>query len=317
MEWKEDYRMSEKQQLKVLYLLKDKRRTVGIEALNVITGNRVIMPMSTLWNNRHNIDLINAILTMSGVVRAQHGNLETKDISEFKYGDTQFDLMDSLDNKSLLKLYCGTRNQIKSKKMTSKGVRSGHYGKGLYASNIVSVPVQELGEGPKGTILELIVDLRGLLVYEFTDVLVWALYIAYNNGAITEKYKDKVASIIKPLEKYDVIVGPAINDKTITSIKMFLSDEMTYNALKEYVVYMSYGKQYIFKTEKALKNMRIQNSVSLDNIDLQGWLESSRRVDNSKQKEINDILMSLDEKFGVIFTDIFNKCKITYKGVQR
>lgn len=307
----------DKQQLKVLYLLKDKRRTVGIEALNVITGNRVIMPMRTLWDNRHNIELINAILTMSGVVRAQHGNLEIKDISDFKYGDTQFDLMDSIDNSSLLKLYYGTKNTIKSKKVTSREVRVGHYGKGVYTSNVVSVPVQELGEESKGTILEIIVDMRGLKAYEFNDVLVWALYIAYNNGAITEKYRDKVDSILKPLEKYDVIIGPAINNKIIASIKMFLNDEMTYNALKEYVVYMSYGRQYVFKTEKSLKNMRIQNSVSLDNIDLQGWLESSRRIDSSKQKEINDILMSLDEKFGVVFTDIFNKCKITYRGVQR
>jgi hypothetical protein len=68
--------------IEILSILKDKDKTVGVECLDLSTGNKELLSIATLRVNRNVILCDNAVILKTGYVRGKNGSLPVKYIEE-------------------------------------------------------------------------------------------------------------------------------------------------------------------------------------------------------------------------------------------
>lgn len=91
--------------------------------------------------------------------------------------------------------------------------------------------------------------------YEFTDDVLWAIYIGYNRYSLDLKEYPKILRKIQQINKQDVIIGYIADDKISNVYSDFIAGNISDKTLTEALKLVKYGKQAALKTSKACKSI--------------------------------------------------------------
>ncbi len=203
-------------------------------------------------------------------------------------------------------LYHGSKSGIIGK-IQPRSRNSCDFGCGFYMGTSVK-HVSDLVcsfDDPKIYTLQL--NLTGLKVLELPLGSEWCYVVAYNRGTLEHKKNTKLYKIFSQfLDGYDVIIGKIANDRIYNSLSQFYQNAMTDTALYQCLSFMDLGMQFVCKTEKACKNIKIISESKI----IQAELLEMRKT---KEKEIGSIVSKTEQirvsnlRNGLFFNEIIEK----------
>lgn len=99
-------------------------------------------------------------------------------------------------------------------------------------------------------------DLSNLKVMTFDVSIEWALAISYYRGMLDEyKNSQKLQKIITQVENADVIIAPIADNTIFDLVNEFARGDITDIQLANALSSSFIGKQYVYRTVKALKSL--------------------------------------------------------------
>lgn len=101
-------------------------------------------------------------------------------------------------------------------------------------------------------------NLNNLKIYKFNVNTEWMITIAYFRGWLDD-YKDSslIQKLISKISNYDVIVAPIADNRMFDIIAEFVENEITDEQCRHALSATNLGFQYVLKTNKALKNIKL------------------------------------------------------------
>lgn len=194
-----------------------------------------------------------------------------------------------MEIKERLLLYHGSKNGINGEIMPISR-RNCDFGPGFYMGTEQKQPLTLICNFPHAKFYTLELNVKDLRILNLDTGLDWALFIAYNRGKMKKAEKSNLYQKYASMRNdYDVICGYIADDRMFVVLDRFFDGEITDKALIESLSALKLGKQYAAITEKACRNIKILEEVSLSTeqrAELIKLSEKNRREGISKAEEI-------------------------------
>lgn len=183
------------------------------------------------------------------------------------------------------------------------------FGTGFYLGDNQQQAENRICSYPDGKIYEIELDLTKLKVYTFTDDSLWALYIGSNRGRINISDYPKLKSLTDRFNsEYDVIIGMIADDKIAASFNDFANGNITDKALTECLKAVTYGKQYVIKTENGCQKLKIINEYPLSEESRKGALKWGQSLKSELDQRLDEIKKSY-RRSGLYIDEVLEKYK--------
>lgn len=130
------------------------------------------------------------------------------------------------------------------------------FGQGFYLGETYEQALSFVCENKQSSVYSFTCDLENLNVLEFNCSLEWMLAICYYRGTLGN-FSDStiVKEIIQKIDDADVIIAPIADNRMFYIMTLFAGGEINANVALHSLSASKLGKQYIFKTQKALKQI--------------------------------------------------------------
>ncbi|MBQ9329029.1 MAG: DUF3990 domain-containing protein [Solobacterium sp.] len=200
--------------------------------------------------------------------------------------------------------YHGSRYGIDQ--ITADGSRlTSDFSRGFYCSESLGAAVSFVEEYQSSSVYAFKADLSGLKTFEFDCDLDWMLAISYFRHKLSNYQSHKyISSILDKLSGKDVIIAPIVDNKMFEILNQFSNGEITSVQALHSLSASRLGKQYVFKTSKAINSLifldryylcdeershSILSSIDRNKI-IQTKLDLAKREYRGKGKYIDEIL---------------------------
>lgn len=171
--------------------------------------------------------------------------------------------MNMVDTDERVILYHGSRSGIHGTIAPISRQRC-DFGKGFYMGTERMQPLTLICNYPNARLYTLNVDLSGLRILDLEIGLEWALLIAYNRGKMEAVKHSTIYKHFADLSiGCDMIIGHIANDRMFVVLDRFFNGEITDLALINSLSALKFGKQYVAKTEKACRKIKIIDEQEL------------------------------------------------------
>lgn len=130
------------------------------------------------------------------------------------------------------------------------------FGQGFYLGETYEQALSFVCENKQSSVYSFTCDLENLNVLEFNCSLEWMLAICYYRGTLGI-FSDStiVKEIIQKINDADVIIAPIADNRMFYIMTLFAGGEINANVALHSLSASKLGKQYIFRTQKALKQI--------------------------------------------------------------
>lgn len=163
---------------------------------------------------------------------------------------------DLLKETSLKKvLFHGSKRGLEN--ISIEGSRKNcDFGQGFYLGETYEQALSFVCENKQSSVYSFTCDLENLNVLEFNCSLEWMLAICYYRGTLGI-FSDStiVKEIIQKINDADVIIAPIADNRMFYIMTLFAGGEINANVALHSLSASKLGKQYIFKTQKALEQI--------------------------------------------------------------
>ena len=185
-------------------------------------------------------------------------------------------------------LFHGAKDEIVGDFDLNHSKNDNDFGKALYFGESLEQSAMYVSHYKKSSIYIVDANLNGLKGINFDVDLRWMLAIALYRGRL-EEYKDSklLTEIKKEIEKADYIVAPIADNKMFSIINNFIDGELTDEQCCHCLSATDLGKQYVIKTEKAIKQLKIIDRLYMCDSEKESYLkerEESVKLGNDKVK---------------------------------
>ena len=142
-------------------------------------------------------------------------------------------------------------------KVTVTGSRENcDFGKGFYLGETYNQALAFVCENEKSSVYSFRYSLSNLKIKEFDCSLDWMIAICYYRGMLGDYSNNKmVKDVVSKVEKADVVVAPIADNKMFYIMAQFTDGEINADVALHSLSASKLGLQYIFKTDRALKNL--------------------------------------------------------------
>jgi len=195
---------------------------------------------------------------------------------------------DYSNNKNVI-LFHGAKTNIEGKLKISKSRDDNDFGRGFYCGETLEQSAMFIANYPKSSlyILKFNKDIK-LKSFKFNVDRNWMLAISYFRKKI-ESYKNNkiIKNILKKLEKVDYIIAPIADNRMFQIIDEFIEGQITDVQCQHCLSSTNLGFQYVFITEKSLKNISILHHCYLANVEKEYYLkirQEDNKIGNDKVK---------------------------------
>lgn len=153
-------------------------------------------------------------------------------------------------------LFHGSRDGLSE--ITVTGSRDNcDFGNGFYLGENYNQALSFVCEKENSSVYSFRYSLDGLKIKKYSCNLEWMLAICYNRGTIKNYINSKkVKEVISEFQDVDVIIAPIADNKMFYIMSQFAEGEINTDAALHSLSASSLGLQYIFKTDKALNNLK-------------------------------------------------------------
>lgn len=168
------------------------------------------------------------------------------------------------------------------------------FGKGFYLGETYNQALSFVCEKEKSSVYSFRYSLGGLKIKRFDCNLEWMIAICYYRGTLREYASNQmVRKIIAEIEAADVIIAPIADNKMFYVMAQFTDGEINADVALHSLSASKLGRQFIFKTDKALQNLVPIEKYYLSNPER----EDCRKLLNERSYEIDTKLKLAKREF--------------------
>lgn len=203
--------------------------------------------------------------------------------------------LDNLQNGHKL-LFHGAKSEIIDELEINRSRKNNDFGQGFYTGEKYEQAISFISGFDKSCVYMLDFCDKDLKHKQYGVNQEWMMTIAYYRGALEEyKHHPIVKKLAEESRLYDYIIAPIADNRMFQIINSFIYGEITDEQCKHCLSATNLGSQYVFITEKSLKNLKL--------------VERCYVSDNERQYYKN--LRSSDTKLG---DDKVKLARIKYRG---
>lgn len=203
--------------------------------------------------------------------------------------------LDNLQNGHKL-LFHGAKSEIIDELEINRSRKNNDFGQGFYTGGKYEQAISFISGFDKSCVYMLDFCYKDLKHKQYGVNQEWMMTIAYYRGALEEyKHHPIVKKLAEESRLYDYIIAPIADNRMFQIINSFIYGEITDEQCKHCLSATNLGSQYVFITEKSLKNLKL--------------VERCYVSDNERQYYKN--LRSSDTKLG---DDKVKLARIKYRG---
>lgn len=186
----------------------------------------------------------------------------------------QFYVEDVVNNSNIL-LFHGAKTNIEGPLCLDYSKRNNDFGPGFYCGESLEQSAMFVASYPSSSLYMLKFNCSNLKGKEFNVNRDWMLMIAYFRGRLGEyANSDIIKSLVDEMNDIDYIVAPIADNRMFEIIDQFIDGEITDVQCQHCLSATNLGKQYVFISEKALKQIEILEHCFLANAEKEYYLNS-------------------------------------------
>lgn len=172
-------------------------------------------------------------------------------------------------------LFHGAKTKIEGMLRTDCSKRRNDFGAGFYCGESLEQSAMFVATYPASSLYMLTFDSTGLKGKEFGVSREWMLLIAYFRERLGG-YADSgvIRTLIKQVEGVDYIVAPIADNRMFEIIDRFIDGEITDEQCKHCLSATNLGKQYVFVTDEALRQVELLERCYLTGAEKEFYLFS-------------------------------------------
>lgn len=165
---------------------------------------------------------------------------------------------EELAEPSEVLLFHGAKTKIEGALRTDCSKRKNDFGQGFYCGESLEQSAMFVATYPASSLYMLRFRKEGLIGKEFGVSRDWMLLIAYFRERLGV-YADSevIRTLIKQVEGVDYIVAPIADNRMFEIIDQFIDGEITDEQCRHCLSATNLGKQYVFVTERALRQAEL------------------------------------------------------------
>lgn len=179
------------------------------------------------------------------------------------------------------------------------------FSNGFYCSTKLDSAISFVEDIPSSSVYVYKANISKVKFYEFKCDLEWMIAISYFRNKLYE-YKDSkyVKDIVKKTKGVDVVIAPIADNKMFEVLNQFANGEITSTQALHSLSASRLGKQYVFKTKKAISQLQFldrfylcekeRNASKLSSFDnsniIQTKLDLAKREYRRQGQYIDEIL---------------------------
>lgn len=184
------------------------------------------------------------------------------------------------DNKELL-LFHGAKKGLDGDIDIDKSDKNNDFGKGFYLSQSFEAAATYVAGFPNSSVYQILFDNKGLKYVTFHVTAEWMIAIAFYRGRIQEYADSKIVKkIVESINDADYIIAPIADNRMFSIINSFIDKEITDEQCKHCLSATNLGYQYVIKSPKAIKRLKIIEKCYLCSEEKNDYLE--KRKDYTK-----------------------------------
>ena len=155
-------------------------------------------------------------------------------------------------------LFHGAKSEIKGEIDVAFGRTNNDFGQGFYAGESYEQAVSFVSGFDKSSAYYLDFNPKGLKLKEYNVDQEWMMTIAYYRGALND-YENHpiVKKIVSKSRDCDYVIAPIADNRMFQIINSFIEGEITDEQCKHCLAATNLGNQYVFISEKSIKNLRM------------------------------------------------------------
>ena len=172
-------------------------------------------------------------------------------------------------------LFHGAKTKIEGALRTDCSKRRNDFGAGFYCGESLEQSAMFVATYPASSLYMLTFDRTGLKGKEFGVSREWMLLIAYFRERLGA-YVDSgvIRELVRTVEGVDYIVAPIADNRMFEIIDQFIDGEITDEQCKHCLSATNLGKQYVFVTDKALRQVELLERCYLTGAEKEFYLFS-------------------------------------------
>lgn len=130
-------------------------------------------------------------------------------------------------------------------------------------------------------------NLNDLKIYKFNVNAEWMIAIAYFRGWLND-YKDSplIKRLVSKLSDYDVIIAPIADNRMFDIIAEFVENEITDEQCRHALAATNLGFQYVLKTNKTLKNVKLLKEMYVCQKEKEHCLDNRNTLTNNGAQKV-------------------------------
>ena len=182
---------------------------------------------------------------------------------------------EELTGASEVLLFHGAKTKIEGPLRTDCGKRRNDFGPGFYCGESLEQSAMFVATYPASSLYMLRFCRSGLCGKEFEVSRDWMLMIAYFRerlGAYADS--ELIRELVQKTEGVDYIVAPIADNRMFEIIDQFIDGEITDEQCRHCLSATNLGKQYVFLTDKALKQVELLERCFLTGAEKEFYLFS-------------------------------------------
>lgn len=181
-------------------------------------------------------------------------------------------------NKSEVLLFHGAKTQIEGELRLDFSKKKNDFGAGFYCGESLEQSAMFVSTFPSSSLYMLKFNRVGLKGKEFSVNRDWMLMIAYFRERLGE-YADAaiINELVKEVQGIDYIVAPIADNRMFEIIDQFIDGEITDIQCQHCLSATNLGKQYVFVSEKALKQIELLERCYLAESEKEFYLTSRQQ----------------------------------------
>ncbi len=155
-------------------------------------------------------------------------------------------------------LFHGAKTYIDGQISIEKSKNTNDFGRGFYCGESLEQSAMFVANYPESSLYILEFDKTDLSYTQLNVDREWMLFIAYFRNKLTD-YADHpiIKTLLSKLEGVDFIIAPIADNRMFEIIDSFIDGEITDIQCQHCLSATNLGNQYVFVTDKALRQLQI------------------------------------------------------------
>lgn len=207
-------------------------------------------------------------------------------IYDFAYNNkTRFNEIKSMfykeeEKKNTIILFHGSKKGIEGEINLNCSRNNNDFGKGFYLGESMKQSASFVSKYPNSSIYIFELNNKNLKSIKYEVNRNWILTIAYFRDTLN-KYSESnlIKKLISKLDDVDYIYAPIADNRMFKIIDTFIAGEITDEQCKHCLAATNLGYQYVIKSDKAIKNLKMLENCYLTDKEREEYIKQKDEIE--------------------------------------